>query len=137
MIGKAYIWNRKIGGIDFWTMKNKIKIPFRSMTWMGWQPCKVGIHKTCGCKKKLHFTLSTKGIKVTSHNYRFTTLRDNAVQMFQLLLSVPELQRKMNDENTDLFKLHFNNQPLHSFIKIVKAMINNFPASEETIPLFI
>ena len=38
--------------------------------------------------KKLHFTISAKGIKITGHNHWLAPIGDNTMEVFKLLLPV-------------------------------------------------
>ena len=107
------------------------------MTGMGGKVQRVCIFQA-GCRlEKFQFSASAKGVEVSRHNHRFGAVFDQTVQMFQLLLSMPVFQGKVDDKDNNLRKFNFNNQSFKSLIEVMKVMGCYCFPGEQGIGLFI
>ena len=96
------------------------------------QVCIAQIRST---QEQLKFPVSPECIEISGHDNMLISLLDQLLEVRQLMLSVSELKRKMNDKDNDIFEFRLDDKPFYTFIKVFEVKINNFLVGEQGVGL--
>ena len=69
--------------------------------------------------------MSPQGIEITGDDMWFSSFSQPRIKIAQLVVAGSEGQGEMNEKNDKVFEFKFDNEPLHSLFKVVKAFILN------------
>ena len=76
-----------------------------------------------------------EGVEVTGDDHRLGRLFHQFVQVAQLVLPMPVLDRQMHQEHADLFQFQLDDQPLDARVEVVKALAMHPRCGQEGIGL--
>jgi hypothetical protein len=137
VVRKADRWNLEILDRDLRAVQNKIELSFGRPAGMGRLFMLVGADKAGSSQEEIKLPISPEDIEITGNNNRFFAFPDNAVQLFQLVLTVAVRKGKMNQKDGKLFQTHLYHQPFDSLREIMKTVFDDGKAGQDCIALSI
>ena len=137
MIRQGNLGNLEAGDGYLRTVENIVQLAARGPAGMGGPTIDVGIREPCGSPKQVQLTVTPQRIEISGNNDGFLHLLQHAIQVLQLILTVPELEGKMHEENGAALQFQFNNEALYTVSEIVETFRYDLLIGQYGVSLFV
>lgn len=118
-------------------MKDEVKFASRRIAGMGWLRTDIGAEQIGARKKSVQFRFAEERVEVAGNHHRVRRRVDKLLQIMQLALPVPIAQRKVHQEDRQVFEFKLDDQALHTARKEVKSFTVHRAARDEGVALLV
>jgi hypothetical protein len=136
MVGVGYVRHMKFGNLYLVGVQNKVEFHPRSTTRVGRPARNVRAFQPGGFHKQENFILTPERIEIAGDDDRLAGALDQFVQVSELKMTMPVLQREMDQKYCDVFKFEFDDQSLYTLIEVMKTFSGDLWCGQKRIRLF-
>src|SRR5688572_3568233 len=135
MVGEAHVRHFEIGDFYFLARQHEVELDARIPRRKRGQVLFVGAAQPRGAHEEIDLVRAPEGIEIAGHDDRLVRLDDEIVQVAQLVLALPVLEREVDEENADIVELELDDQPLDAGVEVVEALALDARRSEKGVAL--
>src|ERR1700683_3157281 len=125
MIRELYIRYGEAIHLNLRAMQNEIQFLAGTAAWVGKQALGIGAAQARSLRKQINFVIAPISIEVPGDDHRLGGFAHQIIEVAQLILAVPELQRQMHQEYGDVIEFQFDDEAFDAGIEIVESLAAN------------
>jgi hypothetical protein len=137
VIGQLDLGDLKSGGANFWAVKYIIEFPVGVAAGIRKLTLDVSAVQAAGGEEKLKLTVPPQSIEITGHDDRLFAIRNEGVQIIELILTVAKFERQVDEKDGGLLEFYLDDQALDAFVKKMIPAGNYRKTGQNRIALFV